>query len=71
MSLTDKIAAVWQAKFFDALGCGHSEAQADRIANQATAEMRSTLAAIQRSQAPKLPRFTNLAGRRQAAQRRA
>lgn len=71
MSITDKISAKWQAVFFDATGCGMTEDQAEQAANCATAGMRALLRCVERAQAPQTPRHANLAGRRQAAARRA
>lgn len=69
MSLTKQIATLWNAKFWDAVGCGETEAQAARIADSATASLRATLKRVERAQGPQLPRHSNLAGRRQAATR--
>lgn len=71
MSLSIKITAAWSAAFWDAIGCGLTADQAEARANEATAASRAQLRRIERAQAPKVPRHTNLAGRRQAAERRA
>ena len=69
MNISEKIEYLYSLKYFDAKGCGHSEEECEAIALRATAALRTTLKAVERSQLPKTPRFQNLAGRRQAAAR--
>jgi len=38
MSKKDRAAKVWENKFWDAMGCGYSADEAERIANAAAAE---------------------------------
>lgn len=69
MTLTEKIELVWEKAYTDALGSGLHDpfAYADAKAAPYAAKLR----AVERSQQPRTPRHTNLAGRRQAAARRA
>jgi hypothetical protein len=70
MTLTEKIAFLYDKKYTDALGCGHSDP--DKYAADCTAELRATLKAVEYRQAHPngLPQAGSRAGRRQAAERR-
>ena len=69
MTLTEKAEYVWSKAYGDALGAGHAEpfAYADAKAAPHIARLRRA----ERAQAPRTPRHTNLAGRRQWAARNA
>ena len=69
MTITQKIEFIWDKAYTDALGAGLADPFA--YADAKTAPYRATLARVERAQAPRTPRHTNLAGRRQAAARRA
>lgn len=69
MTIAEKIEFIWDKAYTDALGSGARDpfAYADKKAEP----YRALLARVERAQAPRTPRHTNLAGRRQAAARRA
>ena len=68
MTITQKIEFIWGKAYTDALGAGLSDPCA--YADAKAAPYRAALARVERAQAPRTPRHTNLAGRRQAAARR-
>ncbi len=37
----DQLSAIWESTFWTAVGCGHSEAQAGRIADRKLAALRA------------------------------
>jgi hypothetical protein len=67
MSLTDTISKIWQEKFWNAAGHGLSVDDAEKVANDAVAHLVAKLHRVERAQAPRLPRHSNLAGQRQYA----
>jgi hypothetical protein len=69
MTITEKIEFIWDKAYTDALGAGLSDPFA--YADAKAAPYRAILARVERAQAQRTPRHTNLAGRRQAAARRA
>jgi hypothetical protein len=69
MTISEKIEFIWNKAYSDALGDGVGDAFA--YADKKAAPYVAQLHRAERAQAQKTPRYTNLAGRRQAAARKA
>lgn len=44
-AIDEKLNSIWESKFWDAVGCGHSADQAGRIAGAAVKDARASLLA--------------------------